>query len=51
METNLPSLILNMLLFEGTNFGSIAILDNCSVHHVESAVDLFQEAGNPVTTI
>ena len=34
-----------MLPFDGTNPRSIAILDNCSVHHVESAVDLFQEAG------
>jgi len=39
------SLIPNMLPFDGTNPRSIAILDNCSVHHVESAVDLFQEAG------
>ena len=39
------SLILNMLPFDGTNSRSIAILDNCLVHHVESAVDLFHEAG------
>lgn len=39
------SLIPNMLPFDGTNPRSIAVLDNCSIHHVESVVDLFTDAG------
>ena len=39
------SLIPEMLPFDGQNAKSIAILDNCSIHHVELAVDLFREAG------
>ena len=39
------SLIPEMLPFDGQNPKSIAILDNCSIHHVELAVDLFREAG------
>ena len=34
-----------MLPFDGQNAKLIAILDNCSIHHVELAVDLFSEAG------
>jgi len=34
------SLIPNMLPFDGTNPRSIAILDNCSIHNVESVVEL-----------
>ena len=39
------SLIPNMLPFDGTNPRSIGVLDNCSVHHVESVVELFRGAG------
>ena len=39
------SLIPNMLPFDGTNPRSIAVLDNCAIHHVESVVDLFTDAG------
>lgn len=39
------SLIPEMLPFDGQNPRSIAILDNCSIHHVELALDLFREAG------
>ena len=39
------SLIPEMLPFDGQNAKSIAILDNCSIHHVELVVDLFREAG------
>jgi len=39
------SLIPNMQTFDGTSPRSIAVLDNCSIHHVEPVVDLFREAG------
>ena len=39
------SLIPNMLPFDGNNPRSIAVLDNCSIHHVQSVVELFRVAG------
>lgn len=39
------SLIPEMLPFNGQNPNSIAILDNCSIHHVEQVIGLFKEAG------
>ena len=39
------SLIPNMLPFDGTNPRSTAILKNCSIHHVETTVELFTQAG------
>ena len=39
------SLIPNMLPFNGQNPRSIAILDNCSIHHVQTVTDLFRDAG------
>ena len=38
-------LIPNMVPFNGVNHKSIAILDNCSVHHVNEVLDLFHQAG------
>lgn len=31
--------------FDGMNPGSIAVLGNCSIHHVESVAELSKEAG------
>ena len=39
------TLIPNMLPFNGMNPRSIAILDNCSIHHVDQVLKLFLEAG------
>lgn len=39
------SLVPNMLPFDGTNPKSIAIMDNCCVHHVQAVVDIFDAAG------
>ena len=39
------SLIPNMHPFDGTSSKSIAILDNCSIHHVPEVVQLFEDAG------
>ena len=39
------SLIPNMLPFNGSNPRSVAILDNCSIHHVESVREIFRQAG------
>ena len=39
------SLIPNMLPFDGINPHSIAIMDNCSVHHVQEVKQLFKDAG------
>ena len=38
-------LIPNMQPFNGTNLKSIAVMDNCSVHHVQDVYDLFNAAG------
>ena len=38
-------LIPNMMPFDGVNPRSIAIMDNCSVHHVNEVLDLFHQAG------
>ena len=38
------SLVPNMLPFDGTNPKSIAIMDNCSIHHVQAVVDIFDAA-------
>ena len=32
-------------LFDGTNERSVLIMDNCSIHHVDSLTSLFEEAG------
>ena len=37
-------LIPHMLPFDGTNPTSIAVLDNCSIHHVEAVIELFKDA-------
>ena len=34
-----------MLPFDGQNPKSIAILDNCSIHHVSPVIQLFRDAG------
>ena len=39
------SLIPNMHAYDGIAPKSIAIMDNCSIHHVTSLVDLFKAAG------
>ena len=39
------SLIPQMLPFDGTNQRSIAILDNCSVHHIVVVAEEFRKAG------
>lgn len=39
------SLIPNMLPFNGVNPQSIAVLDNCAIHHVQEVKQLFQDAG------
>ena len=31
--------------FDGTNTKSIAILDNCKIHHAQAVKDLFEDAG------
>ena len=39
------TLITAMLPFDGTSPRSIAIMDNCSIHHVQDVSDLFTDAG------
>lgn len=39
------NLIPEMLPFNGSNPASIAVLDNCSIHHIQPVVDLFRNAG------
>lgn len=39
------SLIPEMLPFDGSNPCSIAVLDNCSIHHTQPVTDLFRSAG------
>ena len=39
------SLIPMMNSFDGTAPKSIAVLDNCAIHHVQSVVQLFRDAG------
>ena len=39
------SLIPQMQAFDGESERSIAVMDNCSVHHTEVITDLFREAG------
>ena len=39
------SLIPEMLPFDGCNLKSIAVMDNCSIHHVQEVTDLFNSAG------
>ncbi len=39
------SLIPNMLPFNGVNPVSVAVMDNCSVHHVQEVKQLFKDAG------
>ena len=39
------SLIPEMLPFDGYSPKSIAVMDNCSVHHVQEVADLFNSAG------
>ena len=39
------TLIPEMLHFDGFNSKSIAIMDNCSIHHVQEVSDLFNDAG------
>ena len=38
-------LIPNMLPFDGSSPRSVAIMDNCSIHHTESVKELFRQAG------
>lgn len=39
------NLIPEMLPFDGSNPASIAVLDNCSIHHTQQVADLFKYAG------
>ena len=39
------SLIPEMLPFDGRNPKSIAVLDNCSIHHVHPVTQLFKDSG------
>ena len=39
------TLIPEMLPFDGINSKSIAVMDNCSIHHVQEVSDLFTDAG------
>ena len=39
------TLIPEMLPFDGTSPRSIAIMDNCSIHHMQDVSDLFTDAG------
>lgn len=39
------SLIPNMLPFDGSSPRSVAVMDNCSIHHADSVKKLFQQAG------
>ena len=39
------SLISEMIPFDGENPNSIAVLDNCSIHHVQKVTQLFKDAG------
>ena len=39
------SLIPNMHPYDGSSSKSIAVLDNCSIHHCAEVVELFEEAG------
>lgn len=39
------TLISEMLPFDGTSPRSIAIMDNCSIHHMQDVSDLFTDAG------
>ena len=39
------SLIPNMLPFDGSSPRSVAVMDNCSIHHVDSVKKLFTLAG------
>ena len=39
------SLIPQMLPFDGQNPRSIVVLDNCSIHHMQQVIDLFDAAG------
>jgi transposase len=38
-------LIPNMMPFDGINPTSIVVMDNCSIHHIEEANQLLQDAG------
>ena len=38
-------LLSNLQPFDGTNERSVVIMDNCSIHHVDSITSLFEEAG------
>ena len=39
------SLIPNMLPFDGSSPRSVAVMDNCSIHHADSVKELFRQAG------
>ena len=39
------SLIPEMMPFDGRNPKSIAVMDNCSIHHVHPVTEMFKEAG------
>ena len=39
------SLIPNMLPYDGINPRSVAVMDNCSVHHIDEVKKLFSDAG------
>ena len=39
------SLLPNLQPFDGTSKRSVVIMDNCSIHHVDSITALFEEAG------
>ena len=39
------SLLSNLEPFDGTNYHSVVVMDNCTIHHVEKVKELFREAG------
>ena len=39
------TLIPNMLPFNGPNYNSVVVMDNCSIHHIEPVTSLLENAG------
>lgn len=42
------TLLPSMQPFDGSNSSSVAVMDNCTIHHAEHVKELFQQAGIPV---
>ena len=45
------SLIPEMLPFDGISARTVLVLDNCSVHHVSSALELLSQAGRYIGNV